>query len=371
MLICWGEEDKLDAARSRAQALRRVGSKDKTSKSSRAKTAALEHCQVDNRQVGTDYIADWLTARCCAAQALKRVTLVCYWLHWVRCSRRAVRSAAGLSAAADPHGGAVSRRRLDRRHRPRDCAALERGAGPADRHRQPRRRRRHARHRARRQGGSPTATRSCTAIRVRSRSGHCSTASLGYDLFRDLAPVSQSVSSPFMVFATHRCRRTTQSQKLIAYAKERPGQLNYASSGVGSGLHLVGELFKSVDRHETRPRSVQRHQPGAAGTLRRPRATRDEHSRGPGAACQGRRMKGIVSTGTRTFAATSRKCRPASRPRCPAFASVRGMRSSPPLARRGRSVNKLQQTLTTTWRIGAARTTACARRRYRRCERPG
>ena len=34
--------------------------------------------------------------------------------------------------------------------------------------------------------------------------------------------------------------------ELIAYARERPGQLNYASSGVGSGLHLMGELFKSV-----------------------------------------------------------------------------------------------------------------------------
>ena len=32
----------------------------------------------------------------------------------------------------------------------------------------------------------------------------------------------------------------------VAYAKAKPGQLNYASSGIGSGLHLTGELFKSV-----------------------------------------------------------------------------------------------------------------------------
>jgi tripartite-type tricarboxylate transporter receptor subunit TctC len=38
----------------------------------------------------------------------------------------------------------------------------------------------------------------------------------------------------------------SNARELIAYAKERPGQLNYASSGVGSGLHLMGELFKSV-----------------------------------------------------------------------------------------------------------------------------
>lgn len=67
----------------------------------------------------------------------------------------------------------------------------------------------------------------------------------GYDLFKDLAPVSQVTSAPFMIFASARLPVTTP-QELIAYAKERPGQLNYASSGVGSGLHLMGELFRSV-----------------------------------------------------------------------------------------------------------------------------
>lgn len=68
---------------------------------------------------------------------------------------------------------------------------------------------------------------------------------LGYDLFRDLAPVSQSVSSPFVVFA-NQALPPNNAAELIAYAKERPNQINYASSGVGSGLHLVGELFQSV-----------------------------------------------------------------------------------------------------------------------------
>ncbi len=68
---------------------------------------------------------------------------------------------------------------------------------------------------------------------------------LGYDLFRDFAPVSQAVSSPFVVFATQ-ALPPNNAAELIAYAKERPGQLLYASSGVGSGLHLVGELFQSV-----------------------------------------------------------------------------------------------------------------------------
>ena len=68
---------------------------------------------------------------------------------------------------------------------------------------------------------------------------------LGYDLFRDFAPVSQAVSSPFVVFATQSLPPNNAAE-LIAYLKERPDKVNYASSGVGSGLHLVGELFQSV-----------------------------------------------------------------------------------------------------------------------------
>jgi tripartite-type tricarboxylate transporter receptor subunit TctC len=48
---------------------------------------------------------------------------------------------------------------------------------------------------------------------------------LGYDLFRDLAPVSQSVSSPFVVFA-NQALPPNNAAELIAYAKERPNQIN-------------------------------------------------------------------------------------------------------------------------------------------------
>ena len=68
---------------------------------------------------------------------------------------------------------------------------------------------------------------------------------LGYDVFRSFAPVSHVTSSPFMIFAIASLPPNTVAE-LVAYAKERPGQLNYASSGIGSGLHLMGELFKSV-----------------------------------------------------------------------------------------------------------------------------
>src|SRR6185436_13731164 len=59
---------------------------------------------------------------------------------------------------------------------------------------------------------------------------------IGYDVFKDFAPVSQTTSAPFVVFASTSLPVST-AQELIAYARERPGLLNYASSGVGSGLH--------------------------------------------------------------------------------------------------------------------------------------
>ncbi len=71
------------------------------------------------------------------------------------------------------------------------------------------------------------------------------TPDIGYDIFKDFVPVSQTTAAPFMVFASTTLPVNT-AKELVAYARERPGQLNYASSGIGSGLHLTGELFKSV-----------------------------------------------------------------------------------------------------------------------------
>jgi alpha-beta hydrolase superfamily lysophospholipase len=63
MLICWGTQDKLTPRSVADQLHAAVGSKDKTLKIFDEDEGGAEHCQVDNRQVGTDYIADWLTAR--------------------------------------------------------------------------------------------------------------------------------------------------------------------------------------------------------------------------------------------------------------------------------------------------------------------
>jgi tripartite-type tricarboxylate transporter receptor subunit TctC len=68
---------------------------------------------------------------------------------------------------------------------------------------------------------------------------------LGYNLTTDFAAVTQLVTTPY-VLLTHPSVPARSMRDLIALAKARPGQLNYASAGAGSATHLSGELLKSM-----------------------------------------------------------------------------------------------------------------------------
>jgi tripartite-type tricarboxylate transporter receptor subunit TctC len=70
-------------------------------------------------------------------------------------------------------------------------------------------------------------------------------ARLPYDPIKDFAPIALTVGTPY-VLATHPSVPVKNLKDLIAFAKARPGQLNYASAGNGSTHHLCGELFKSM-----------------------------------------------------------------------------------------------------------------------------
>jgi tripartite-type tricarboxylate transporter receptor subunit TctC len=65
---------------------------------------------------------------------------------------------------------------------------------------------------------------------------------LGYDPLKDLAPLSLAAWGPYVVYASGTLPVNSMSE-LIAYAKAKPGELNYASVGVGSGTHLATVLF--------------------------------------------------------------------------------------------------------------------------------
>ena len=66
-----------------------------------------------------------------------------------------------------------------------------------------------------------------------------------YDAVRDFATVTLATRSPLML-AVHPALPATTVRELIALAKARPGELNYASSGTGGNPHLAAELFKAM-----------------------------------------------------------------------------------------------------------------------------
>lgn len=65
-----------------------------------------------------------------------------------------------------------------------------------------------------------------------------------YDSMRDFEPISLVALSTFML-VVHPSVPASNLAELIAYAKAKPGKLNFASYGPGSSNHLVGELFKA------------------------------------------------------------------------------------------------------------------------------
>ena len=64
--------------------------------------------------------------------------------------------------------------------------------------------------------------------------------------------------------------RCNSVKELLALAKEKPGQLQYASAGIGSFQHLGGELFKLDGRRQPPARAVQGRRPGHDRRDRRP-----------------------------------------------------------------------------------------------------
>lgn len=66
-----------------------------------------------------------------------------------------------------------------------------------------------------------------------------------YDPVRDLAPVTLAMSSP-IVLVVHPSLPVKSVKELIALARARPGELNYASGTIGATPFIAGELFKHM-----------------------------------------------------------------------------------------------------------------------------
>jgi tripartite-type tricarboxylate transporter receptor subunit TctC len=82
---------------------------------------------------------------------------------------------------------------------------------------------------------------------VNSVGAHVASAALNpklpYDALKDLIPLAPLVSLP-QVLVIAPSGGVKSVSELIALAKAKPGQLNFASPGVGSGVHFTGERFR-------------------------------------------------------------------------------------------------------------------------------
>ena len=70
---------------------------------------------------------------------------------------------------------------------------------------------------------------------------------LGYDTFRDFAPITLLTTTP-NVMVVHPSVPAKSLAELVKLAKAHPGKLNYGSGGVGTSSQLGSELFKTLNR---------------------------------------------------------------------------------------------------------------------------
>jgi tripartite-type tricarboxylate transporter receptor subunit TctC len=66
-----------------------------------------------------------------------------------------------------------------------------------------------------------------------------------YDLQRDFVAVAP-INYSDLVLVAHPSVPSSNIRELVKAAREKPGKLNYASSGTGTPYHMAGELFKSM-----------------------------------------------------------------------------------------------------------------------------
>jgi tripartite-type tricarboxylate transporter receptor subunit TctC len=67
---------------------------------------------------------------------------------------------------------------------------------------------------------------------------------LGFDFVKDFAPIALITTAP-VILVVNPSLGVSSVQELIALARQKPGEINYGSTGVGAAPHLAGELFNA------------------------------------------------------------------------------------------------------------------------------
>src|SRR3990172_9753604 len=89
---------------------------------------------------------------------------------------------------------------------------------------------------------------------------------LPFDPVKDFAPVTLTASIP-LVLVVNPAVPANSVKELIALAKSKPGQLNYASGGNGVSNHLAGELFNRMASVNMVHVPYKRDGPGVAAVV--------------------------------------------------------------------------------------------------------
>jgi tripartite-type tricarboxylate transporter receptor subunit TctC len=69
---------------------------------------------------------------------------------------------------------------------------------------------------------------------------------LSYDVFKDFTHIAMLASGPYVLVVNPQKAAAGSVRELIALAKAKPGEVDFASSGNGSSQHLVGALFNAM-----------------------------------------------------------------------------------------------------------------------------
>ena len=93
------------------------------------------------------------------------------------------------------------------------------------------------------------------------------TKAVPFDLQRDFVPIGMVATSPFVLVA-HPSLPVKSVQELIAYARGKPGELNFGSAGVATAPHLAMELFQIATGTKMVHLPYQGSGPNVTGLLR-------------------------------------------------------------------------------------------------------